>query len=121
MNWYIKCLKQYADFSGRARRMEYWMFFLFNLIIAFVLGIVLGIISGATGSYGVVYLSYIYSLAVFIPGLAVGVRRMHDIGKSGWWFCINLIPLIGNIWFIVLACQDSVAGSNQWGENPKGI
>ena len=114
MNWYVKCLKQYADFSGRARRTEYWMFYLINVVIGAVLGFVCGLI-------GITAVAYIYSLAVLVPGIAVGVRRMHDIGKSGWWVLISLIPLIGTIWFIVLTCQDSMPGNNQWGVNPKGM
>lgn len=119
MNWYLKCWQQYADFSGRARRKEYWMFTLFNTIIAFVISFVLGFIGGLTGLLGLTYLSYIYSLAVFIPSLAVCVRRLHDVGKSGWMYLIILIPIVGWIWLIVLFCTDSQPGSNQWGNNPK--
>ena len=109
MNWFIKCIQHYADFSGRARRKEYWMFVLFNFIISFVMSLL-----------GLVVLSWIYTVAVFIPSLAVCVRRLHDIGKSGWWLLISFIPLIGLIWLIVLFVQDSQAGSNEWGANPKG-
>ena len=112
MNYYLKCLQQYADFSGRARRKEYWMFYLFNFIAA----IVLSIIDSVLGSN---FLSSIYSLLVLIPGLAVSVRRLHDVGKSGWMFFINFIPIIGWIWFLVLAVTDSQAETNKWGENPK--
>jgi len=88
MNWYLKVLKQYADFQGRARRKEYWMFVLFNLIFAFV-AMYLDRIIGTTMvglPYGVIYI--LYALAVLIPSLAVGVRRLHDIGKSGgcYWY-----------------------------------
>ncbi len=109
MKWFIKCFQQYADFKGRARRKEYWMFVLFNFIISFVMSLL-----------GLVVLSWIYTVAVFIPSLAVCVRRLHDIGKSGWWLLISFIPLIGLIWLIVLFVQDSQAGSNEWGANPKG-
>ncbi len=110
--WYLKVLRQYTDFSGRARRREYWMFVLANFIIALVLGLI---------DYFIGYKIFgsLYSLAVLIPSLAVGVRRLHDIGKSGWWYLIALIPLIGGIWLLVLFCQDSQYGANQWGENPK--
>ena len=121
MNWYLKVLKQYADFSGRARRKEYWMFALFNiifLIIAMIGDNVLGTTIGVL-PYGVFY--FLYALAVFLPGLAVFVRRLHDVGKSGWMSLIILIPLIGAIWILVLACADSQAGSNKWGDNPKEI
>ncbi len=113
MNWYIKCFKQYADFSSRARRTEYWMFTLFN----FIASLIVGLIGAAVGEW----ICYVYSLAILIPSLAVSVRRLHDIGKNGWWILINLIPLIGQIWFIVLAVTDSQPGSNEWGENPKGM
>jgi len=119
MNWYLKVLKQYADFSGRARRKEYWMFVLFNMIFAIVAAIldnVLGIAMEGTG-YGPLY--GIYALAVLIPGLAVAVRRLHDVGKSGWMILIALIPLIGAIWLLVLLVTDSNPGENQYGQNPK--
>lgn len=121
MNWYLKFLKEYFDFSGRARRKEYWMFLLFNTIfaiVAMILDNVLGIAMENIG-YGPLYL--LYALAVFIPGLAVGVRRLHDVGKSGWMFLIVLIPLVGAIWILVLYCTDSQLGSNKWGQNPKEI
>lgn len=108
MNWYLQVLKQYATFTGRSRRKEYWMFFLFNLIISY--GIIF--ISIGLEMPGLAMLSTIYSLAVLIPALAVGVRRMHDAGKSGWYL---LIP----IYNLILACTDSEAGSNKWGPNPK--
>ena len=119
MNWYLKVLKQYADFSGRARRKEYWMFVLFNMIFAIVAAIldnVLGIAMEGTG-YGTLY--GIYALAVLIPGLAVAVRRLHDVGKSGWMILIALIPLVGAIWLLVLLVTDSNPGKNQYGQNPK--
>ena len=121
MNWYLKVLKQYADFSGRARRQEYWMFALFNMIfgfIAIILDNVLGIAMEGVG-YGPIYILYV--LAVFIPGLAVAVRRLHDVGKSGWMLLIALIPLIGAIWLLVLLFTDSQKESNKWGQNPKEI
>ena len=113
MNWYLKCLRQYADFSGRARRKEYWMFILFNSIIAFVFGFIIGFLGLPDACV------YIYSLAVLIPGIAVAVRRLHDVGKSGWMYFINLIPIVGQIWLIILFCQDSQPDEKQWGTNPK--
>lgn len=121
MNWYLKVLKQYADFSGRARRQEYWMFALFNMIftiVAMILDNVLGIAMEGVG-YGPIYILYV--LAVFIPGLAVAVRRLHDVGKSGWMFLIALIPIVGAIWLLVLLFTDSQKESNKWGQNPKEI
>jgi uncharacterized membrane protein YhaH (DUF805 family) len=119
MNWYLKVLKQYADFSGRARRKEYWMFTLFNIIfiiVAMTLDNILGLTVGEL-PYGVFYV--LYALAVLIPGIAVTVRRLHDVGKSGWDFLIVLIPLIGAIWLLVLMVTDSNPGENQYGQNPK--
>lgn len=100
---------QYATFTGRARRSEYWYFVLFNYIVSIVLVLT-----------GVQMLSYIWSLATFIPGFAVAVRRMHDIGKSGWFLLIAIIPIVGAIWLLVLACKDSQP-DNQYGPNPKAV
>ena len=119
MNWYLKVLQQYADFGGRARRQEYWMFTLFNAIfltVAMILDNVLGIAMEGVG-YGPLYA--LYGLAMFIPSFAVCVRRLHDLGKSGWMTLIVLIPLLGVIWLLVLMCSDSQPGGNKWGQNPK--
>jgi len=121
MNWYLAVLKNYAGFSGRARRKEYWMFVLFNIIftlIAAALDNILGTTAGML-PYGVFY--FIYMLAVFIPGLAVGVRRLHDVGKSGWMLLIAIIPIIGPIWLLVLMLLDSKPGENRHGLNPKEV
>lgn len=119
MNWYLEVLKKYAVFSGRARRKEYWFFILFNIIIS----LVLGVIDGFTGSYseaaGLGLLGGIYSLAVLIPGIAVTVRRLHDTGRSGWWFLIVLVPVIGALALLVFMVLDSKPGQNQYGANPK--
>lgn len=114
MNYYVYCWQHFLDWQGRARRSEFWYFILFNFIISVIIG-VFDLIVGTN------IFMYIYSIAVLIPGICVSIRRMHDIGKSGWWYLINLIPFIGNIWFIILACQDSQPGTNQWGPNPKGF
>jgi len=130
MNWYLKVIKNYAVFSGRARRKEYWMFVLFNLIFAVVVAILdnilgttikmnMGGIQSVDLPYG--YLYFAYGLAVLIPGLAVAVRRLHDVGKSGWMFLIVLIPFAGAIWLLVLMVIDSKAGENKYGPNPKEI
>ncbi len=119
MNWYLKVLQDYGDFQGRARRKEYWMFGLFNLIfiiVAVVLDNILGITIGNSG-IGPIYL--FYSLMLFIPGLSVLVRRLHDVGKSGWMVFISFIPIVGAIWLFVLLVTDSQSGENQYGSNPK--
>ena len=113
MKWYLEVLKKYAVFNGRARRTEYWMFALFNLIIAFVLGIV-EVILGSPGVIGT-----LYTLAVIIPSIAVSVRRLHDTERSGWCLLISFVPLIGAIVLLVFMVQDSKPGQNQNGANPK--
>jgi len=116
MNYYFDVLKKYAVFEGRARRKEYWMFVLFNFLVSFALGIVSFIIGDNIGVIGM-----LYCVAVFIPSLAVAVRRLHDTNHSGWWLLINLIPFIGLIIFLVFAFTDSQAGENQYGSNPKEV
>jgi len=122
MNWYLKVLKQYADFNGRARRKEYWMFFLFNIII-WVAFLILSISLSGNDNIEtppvLAILLGIYFLGMIIPGLAVTVRRLHDIGKSGSWFFIYFIPLIGGIWLLVLMCTDGTPGPNMYGPDPK--
>ncbi|MBW8890111.1 MAG: DUF805 domain-containing protein [Fibrobacteres bacterium] len=119
MSWYIAVLKKYAVFSGRARRKEYWMFCLFSIlfiIVAMLLDRVLGTSFKGMG-YGWIY--SIYALGVLIPSLAVSVRRLHDTGKSGWFIFINLIPLIGAIWVLIVLCSEGNAAGNKYGMNPK--
>lgn len=105
MNYYLHVLKNYVTFNGRARRAEYWYFVLFNFIISFILGFLGGLMD-------FVFLGNIYSLAVLLPSIAVGVRRMHDVGKSGWFL---LIP----IYNLILACTAGVKGENEYGPDPK--
>ena len=121
MDYFISALKNYATFTGRARRSEYWFFTLFYfifLVVAVILGNLLGITIEDTG-IGPLY--FISILAMIIPGLAVTVRRLHDVGKSGWFYFIVLIPIIGSIWLLVLMVSDGMLGRNQYGPNPKGI
>jgi len=105
MNYYIKVWQNYASFSGRARRSEYWYFFLFNIIVSFLIGIV-------AGMTGFMILPNLYALAVLIPGIAVVVRRMHDVGKSGWFV---LVP----IYNIILVLSEGDQGENTYGPDPK--
>ncbi|WP_454256564.1 DUF805 domain-containing protein [Pseudomonas sp. Marseille-Q8238] len=120
MNWYLNVLKQYAVFSGRARRKEYWMFVLFNLIVSVVLSFVDGVVGTFSVEAGIGLLSGIYALAVLIPSLAVAVRRLHDTNRSGWWLLIALVPLVGGIVLLVFLVLDSTPGDNRFGANPKG-
>ena len=117
MNYYIECIKKYAVFEGRARRKEYWMFVLFNVLAQVAIGFVCGLVglveeAGAIGS--------LYGLVLLLPGIAVTVRRLHDTGRSGWWWLIIFIPFVGAIVMLVFLCGDSQPGSNAYGENPKG-
>ena len=114
MNFYLDAWKKYATFGGRSRRKEFWFFVLVNMVIS----LVLGAITGSLESVGTIIL-YGFSLAIFVPGIAVSVRRLHDIGKSGWWLCVNFVPVIGSLWFIMLVAKDSQEGDNQWGAYPK--
>jgi uncharacterized membrane protein YhaH (DUF805 family) len=119
VNWYLQVLQKYAVFSGRARRMEYWMFALFNVLISVGLGIIDGI-TGFTVDPGVGVLGAIYALAMIIPSIAVGVRRLHDTDRSGWWCLIGLVPFIGAIVLLIFLVLDSTPGTNRFGPNPKG-
>lgn len=131
MKYYILAIKKAFDFRSRSTQPEFWYFVLFNIIFAFAamfidraLGITfkmdmgLGLGEQDLG-YGYIYL--IYGLAMFIPGLATGVRRLHDVGKSGWMYLVILIPLAGAIWLIVLWAKESQPGENKWGTNPNNV
>ena len=107
------CLSKYANFSGRARRSEYWYFYLFTSIVSAVLG-------GIGNAIGITWLAGVTGLALIVPSLAVGVRRLHDIGKAGIWILIALIPCIGEIILLVWTIKDSDPGDNEYGPNPKG-
>lgn len=113
MEWYLKVLKNYVGFGGRARRKEYWMFTLFSFIITLILTIIESLVDLTD------ILTGLYALAVLLPSLAVSVRRLHDTGRSGWWLLIALLPLIGAIILLVFTCQDSQPHDNEYGENPK--
>jgi uncharacterized membrane protein YhaH (DUF805 family) len=113
MNGYVATLKKYADFSGRARRTEYWLFVLFNMVIA----VLLSVIDYVLSSPGIIGL--LFALAILLPSIAVGVRRLHDTDRSGWWLLIAFVPLIGGIVLLVFFVLDSTPGDNKYGANPK--
>jgi len=119
MNWYLVALKKYAVFAGRARRKEFWFFTLFNVLIA----VALAIIDMFTGTFdedvGLGLLSGLYALALIVPSIAVTVRRLHDTDRSGWWYLLVLVPLIGGLVILVFMLLDSTPGSNRFGPNPK--
>ncbi|WP_232667461.1 DUF805 domain-containing protein [Pseudonocardia sp. TRM90224] len=125
MGWYLKVLKQYADFRGRARRTEYWMFTLVTVLVAVVLSVLDHALFGAVtfGSVGEItglgWLYVIYMVATLIPSLAVSVRRLHDIDRSGWWVLIGFVPLVGFIVQLVFAVTEGTRGANRFGPDPK--
>ena len=119
MNWFLIAFKKYATFSGRAQRAEYWYFILFYILIFFVLSIVDVITGSFSSDAGMGLLGGLLTLVLLIPSIAVSVRRLHDTGRSGWWFLIALIPLIGAIVLLVFTVQDSSPGDNIYGPNPK--
>ncbi|RKS86015.1 uncharacterized membrane protein YhaH (DUF805 family) [Orbus hercynius] len=122
MDWYLKCIKDnYANFNGRARRKEFWMFTLFNWIVIFVLMILAGIFGSFSHSLAsiVVFIYFIFAAAVIIPTIAVTVRRLHDTGRSGWWYLIIFVPIVGPIILLVFMFLDSMPIENQYGLNPK--
>lgn len=113
MSYYLLALKKYAVFSGRATRSEYWYFFLVNFLISMVINVLS--IFGSQSMEALIFVGIFYNLFIFIPGLSLCVRRLHDIGKSGWMIFISLIPFIGIIWLIVLLCKKSEPSENQYG------
>lgn len=123
MEWYLKVLRQYADFNGRARRKEYWMFVLFNTLIAFAIAMVAGLLGSIADFLGMIgsLVYMVYALAVMVPSIAVGVRRLHDTGRSGWWMLIAFVPLVGAIVLLVFFVTEGEPIANQFGENPKAL
>lgn len=113
MKWYLHVIqKKYLEFNGRAHREEFWMFTLINFLVSLALGVVGGLV-------GFDSLQGLYGLAVLLPSIAVAIRRLHDTSRSGWWFLLVLLPVIGWIILIVFYAQDSHAGDNAYGANPK--
>ena len=119
MGWYIEALKKYAVFGGRSRRKEYWYFVLFSLIVSLVLSAVDALLGTSGFASNVGLLGGIYGLAIIIPSIAVSVRRLHDIDRTGWWVLISLVPVIGTIVLLVFAVLDGTPGENRFGPNPK--
>src|SRR5579863_5984693 len=139
MSWYLAALKNYAGFRGRARRREYWMFVLVNAIIGVALVVIgklthmpqtgtfgIGMSRNGLGVFGIgVFRSPIlfqaYALATFLPFLAVEVRRLHDTGRTGWWWLFGLIPVLGWIVLVIFCAKDGAAGGNRYGLDPKAL
>jgi len=118
MDWYLKVLRNYVGFDGRARRREYWMFTLFTVIVTIALAIV-DSIGGLMTDSGMGVLGMLYALGVLLPSIAVSVRRLHDINKSGWWLLLIFIPLIGGLVLLVFAVMEGTRGDNRFGPDPK--
>ncbi|TVR39932.1 MAG: DUF805 domain-containing protein [Cryomorphaceae bacterium] len=119
MDYFVKVLKNYATFTGRARRKEYWMYVLFYILFSIGVNIIDNVLGTTDPESGVGYLGGLYSLALLIPSLAVGARRLHDTGKTGWLMLLVLIPVIGWIVLLIFFIQDSQPGENKYGPNPK--
>ncbi len=112
MNWYIHAIKNYCNFSGRARRTEYWTFALISTVIIFILGIIDGII-------GITLFTSLYNLFILIPELSLSFRRLHDIDKSAWWLLIAFVPVVGAIVLFVFSLKAGTVGTNSYGDDPK--
>tara|TARA_B100001964_G_C13964437_1_gene479132 strand:+ start:321 stop:719 length:399 start_codon:yes stop_codon:yes gene_type:complete len=121
MQHFVNALKKYAVFSGRATRSEYWYFVLFYSIFAFVISVVEGFVPVSSGSGKFMWLSVLYMLVMILPSFGLVFRRLHDTGRSGWWWLINLVPFVGVVVFLVFMCLDSAPGENQYGSSPKGV
>ncbi len=119
MYWYLEVLKKYAVFSGRARRREYWFFFLFNALISLALASIDNSMGMLDASVGLGVLGGLYTLAVMLPSVTVGVRRLHDTGRSGWWILISLVPIVGAIVLVIFLATSGQEGDNQFGPDPK--
>jgi uncharacterized membrane protein YhaH (DUF805 family) len=118
MNWYFEVFKKYAVFQGRAGRKEYWFFVLFNIIVSTALAFLDRITGTFVADAGFGILSAIYTLAVILPGIAVSVRRLHDTGRSGWWFLVTIVPILGFFVFLYFMVLDSDPGANKFGASP---
>ena len=118
MKWYLAVLKQYATFSGRASRSEYWFFVLFSIIASLVLTVIDVVIGKIINIEAFVGLSALYTLAVLIPSIAVGIRRMHDQGKSGFYLLLSFVPCVGGLILLYFLVQPSTPGDNEYGAEP---
>jgi uncharacterized membrane protein YhaH (DUF805 family) len=119
MNWYLVALKKYAVFAGRARRKEFWFFLLVNTLIALALAIVDVLTGTFDEDVGLGLLSGLYAVAMIVPSIAVTVRRLHDTDRSGWWYLLVFLPVIGGLVILVFMLIDGTPGSNRFGPNPK--
>ena len=123
MRWYLEVLKKYAVFSGRASRTEYWTFTVCNCVVSLGVALIDGVV-GRQSAFGNaqagVGLSLFYLLAIFIPSIAVTVRRFHDIDRTGWWMLFSVVPL-ANVITMVFLLQDGTSGTNRFGDDPRPL
>ena len=119
MNWIFMALKKYATFSGRSQRSEYWYFIIFYFLITFACKTLDTAIENTNINEGIGLFAGMAGLALLLPLFAVTTRRFHDIGKSGWWQLIDLVPFIGTLVLLVFMLRDSVDETNEYGPNPK--
>jgi uncharacterized membrane protein YhaH (DUF805 family) len=119
MNWYLKVFRDYFNFEGRARRSEYWMFSLYNFSFATILFIIDAIFRLSLNFFPFGWFCILYAVTSFVPSIAVTVRRLHDVGKSGWMILLCLIPFFGGIWLFILLILNGDSQKNEYGENPK--
>ena len=121
MSWYLKAVKNYIGFSGRAQRKEYWYFYLFSHLITIAMVIIDFIIYRLSSETVLGMFTGAYLLAVILPKIAVTFRRLHDTGRSAWWWLINLVPIFGNLFYLYFLISDSEPEENQYGSSPKAI
>jgi uncharacterized membrane protein YhaH (DUF805 family) len=119
MEWILAPLKKYAVFSGRARRKEFWPYMLVNYVILLALMIPFQAGGGQNMVLGLVF--FVYALAILVPTIAVFVRRLHDLDKSGWWYLINFVPFVGGIILLIICIPEGTQGANQYGPDPKAL
>lgn len=132
MNWMVLPYKRYFDFSGRSRRKEFWLFALFQWLVSVLIRVVFGMpmLTGMQTGFMITpalmhagpgqILLNIFGLVTLIPGIAVAVRRLHDIDKSGWWYLLIFVPVLGWIALLVFFCRDGTPSANRFGEDPQG-
>lgn len=118
MRWYLRALRNYAVFSGRARRKEYWFFLLLTLVFTIVMALIDQVLGTYDEGTGIGLLTGLYEVAMIVPGLAVTVRRLHDTNRRGWWLLLALIPIVGGIILFVFMVLPGRKGANRFGLDP---
>ncbi len=122
MSWYLQVWQRYAEFTGRSRRMEFWIFFLYNVVILLVLylaSVGFALVNQPEMGASMYFIYFAYALVALVPCVACTVRRLHDIGKNGWWVLLVLVPIIGALALLAMMTLDGNHGPNQYGPDPK--